>query len=179
MQTVKTLSLTLLIAAVALGMTACATNRPADEQLDDGVISSRVDAKLTSDPQINPFNIDVDVIDGVVTLRGEVTDPNAREEAEKLARDTRGVRRVVNNIQVDGSRTGGERVSDAWIVTKIKSKLTADPELNPLNIDVDSRQGVVILSGKVKNEAHRRHAEELAKDTEGVKEVRNELTIRD
>lgn len=178
MQTVKTLSLTLLIAAVALGMTACATNRPADEQLDDGVISTRVDAKLTSDPQVNPFNIDVDVIDGVVTLRGEVTDPSAREEAEKLARDTPGVQRVINNIEIGGSRTGGERVSDAWISTKIKSKLTADPELNSLNIDVDVRQGVAILSGKVKNEANRRHAEELAADTKGVVRVKNELTIR-
>lgn len=178
MQTVKALSLTLLIAAVALGMAACATNRPADEQLDDGVISTRVDAKLTSDPQVNPFNIDVDVIDGVVTLRGEVTDPSAREEAEKLARDTPGVQRVINNIEIGGSRTGGERVSDAWISTKIKSKLTADPELNSLNIDVDVRQGVAILSGKVKNEANRRHAEELAADTKGVVRVKNELTIR-
>lgn len=169
----------LLALPVLLLTSACATNRPVDEQLDDRAIRTKVDAKLTSDPQVNPFNIDVDVTDGVVTLRGEVTNPAARDEAEKLARNTRGVQRVVNDIQVGGSRTGGERVSDAWIVTKIKSKLTADPELNPLNIDVDVRQGVVILSGKVKNEANRRHAEQLAENTRGVKEVRNELTIRE
>lgn len=179
MQALSTAFRTLLIALLAIGLGACATNRPAGEQLDDGAISTRIDAKLTTDPQINPFNIDVDVIDGVVTLRGEVTDPSAREEAEKLARDTPGVQRVINDIEIGGSRTGGERMSDAWISTKVKSKLTADPQLNSLNIDVDVREGVVILSGKVKDQANRRHAEELAADTEGVVSVKNELTIRD
>lgn len=168
-----------LLAIVGVLSASCATNRPADEQFDDRAIRTRVDAKLTGDPEVNPFNIDVDVIDGVVTLRGEVTNPAARDEAEKLAGNTRGVQRVVNEIQVGGSRSAGERVTDAWIVTKIKSKLTADPELNPLNIDVDSRQGVVYLSGRVKNEGHRQEAEDLARNTRGVKDVRNELTIRE
>jgi osmotically-inducible protein OsmY len=44
----------------------------------------------------------VDTLDGVVTLSGKVKDPVARAEAEKLARDTKGVIDVDNRIQVEG-----------------------------------------------------------------------------
>jgi osmotically-inducible protein OsmY len=50
----------------------CASTRTVGEQIDDGAITSKINAKLTADPEVNPFNIDVDTLDGVVTLRGEV-----------------------------------------------------------------------------------------------------------
>jgi osmotically-inducible protein OsmY len=158
---------------------ACATNRPAGQQVGDAAITTKIKAKLTADPQINPFNIDVDTQDGVVTLRGRVEREVAREEAGRLARDTRGVVRVDNQIEVGAPRSVGERASDSWIATKVKGKLTADPELNSLNIDVDVKDGVVTLSGLVKNSDHRRHAEQLARDTEGVVRVENQLRVRE
>lgn len=161
-------------------VTGCATNRSAGEQVDDGWITTKITSKLTSDPQVNPFKIDVDTTDGVVTLRGKVKKASVRQEAEDLARNTRGVKRVINEIEVvEPGDTEGDVVSDSWITTKIKSKLTADPQLNPFNIDVDTSGGVVTLSGKVKNDANRQEAEKLARDTRGVRRVVNELTIRD
>jgi hyperosmotically inducible periplasmic protein len=171
--------LTVLILTLAVGLSACATNQPADEQVDDAAITTKIKAKLTGDPEINPFNIDVDSEDGVVTLRGEVEKMVAKTEAEKLARNTSGVRRVVNQIKVvSPAEEDDERGSDAWIRTKIQAKYTADTELNPFNIDVDVEDAVVTLSGTVKNADHRRRAEETARDTEGVVRVVNELKTK-
>lgn len=70
--------------------------------LDDTAITARVKAKLIADPEINPFHIDVDTVDGRVALNGKVSRREQREEAEDLARGTEGVRAVVNLIQVAG-----------------------------------------------------------------------------
>ena len=167
------------VATVVGLLVGCATNRTAGRQLDDGTITSKIQSKLTADPEINSTNIDVDTFEGVVTLRGEVEKEYARDEAERLARDTRGVVDVDNRIQVvSATDEDDSTVSDGWITTKIKSKLTADPELNPFNIDVDTLNGVVTLSGAVASEAKRAEAEKLARATKGVVDVVNDLKIR-
>lgn len=165
-----------LMAATLITL-GCATNRPAGEQIDDAVITSKIKTKLTADPEVNPFNIDVDTEDGVVRLSGKVSQAEARREAVRLARDTQGVRRVINEITV-GERTVSDRVDDASIVTRLKAKITADPDLNPLNIDVDSEDGVVTLSGQVESNENREEAERLAKNTEGVRKVNNRLKVQ-
>lgn len=66
----------------------------------DAEITTRIKTKLTADPQVNPFTIDVDTVNGRVTLSGTVRTDEQREEAEKLARDTEGVTEVVNLLQV-------------------------------------------------------------------------------
>jgi len=66
---------------------------------------------------------------------------------------------------------------DIEITAKVKTKLTADPEINPLRIDVDTLDGRVTLSGKVRTERQREEAEALARGTEGVLEVVNLLEV--
>jgi hyperosmotically inducible protein len=88
---------------VAFGTVACSSTRSVAEQVDDASITAAVKTKLAADPIINPFNIDVDTLNGVVTLSGMVAKSDAKNEAARLARDTDGVLRVVNNIEVEGS----------------------------------------------------------------------------
>ena len=87
-----------LVLALALG--ACSSTRTAGTQVDDAAITAAVKAKLAADGDINPFNIDVDTNEGVVTLQGRVEKEEARTKAEQLARETDGVRRVVNLVKV-------------------------------------------------------------------------------
>lgn len=72
----------------------------AEEHLSDGWILAKVKSQLAADPEVNSFNIDVDVLDGAVTLSGLVTAERAREEAERIAEATQGVRSVQNQIRV-------------------------------------------------------------------------------
>jgi len=71
----------------------------------DAELTATVKTKLAADPEINPFQIDVDTVDGKVTLTGKVPSEGDRDEAERLARDTEGVVDVVNNLEV-GPRGG-------------------------------------------------------------------------
>jgi len=87
-----------LILALALG--ACSSTKTVGTQVDDAAITAKVKAKLAADGDINPFNIDVDTNEGVVTLQGRVAKEEARTKAEQLARDTDGVRRVINLVKV-------------------------------------------------------------------------------
>jgi len=68
-------------------------------------------------------------------------------------------------------RTLGKALSDGWITMKIHSLYITEDTLDRSNIDVDTRNGVVTLSGTVVSDAGRRRAVEIARTTDGVKSV--------
>lgn len=78
----------------------CMTTKSPGEQVDDNAIHAAVKAKLTADRFSNIVNVDVNVTNGVVTLAGEVPNESVRSDAEAEARSVRGVKRVINNLQV-------------------------------------------------------------------------------
>ena len=71
----------------------------------------------------------------------------------------------------------GQKVDDAALLTKVKTKLTADKAKNLVHVNVDVKNGVVELKGSVPTAADKTRAEQIARATEGVSEVRNELTV--
>ena len=71
----------------------------------------------------------------------------------------------------------GEVVSDAAITSAVKTKLLGDPDVKGLNIDVDTSNGVVTLTGVVHTAAERTEAIRLARNTTGVKNVKNNLKL--
>jgi hyperosmotically inducible periplasmic protein len=86
-------------AVLAVGI-ACTTTQTPGEQIDDASIHASVKAKLTTDRFSNITNVDVNVTNGVVTLAGEVPNTKVKAEAEAEAHSVKGVKRVVNNLQV-------------------------------------------------------------------------------
>jgi osmotically-inducible protein OsmY len=93
-------SLVCFTLAMVLALGACKSTSTPGTQVDDAAITASVKAKLAADGDINPFNIDVDTNEGVVTLQGRVEKEEARTKAEQLARETDGVRRVINLVKV-------------------------------------------------------------------------------
>ncbi len=173
----STRHLTFVAASVLLAlMAACSSTEPAGMQIDDATITTKVKAKLVADPEVNPFEIDVDTQQGVVRLSGVVDEPGQVSEAAKLARQTAGVRGVVNDIEV-GSKSLGESIDDSVIVTRVKARIIADVDMNPFDIDVDAQKGVVTLSGRVGTEAQKDEAGRLAAATPGVRRVVNLLEV--
>jgi osmotically-inducible protein OsmY len=75
-------------------------------------------------------------------------------------------------------RTTGERVDDAQITAAVKAKLVADRVRNLVAVNVDTRDGVVHLQGTVPTDADRMEAERLATQTNGVRNVMNDLKVR-
>jgi hypothetical protein len=77
-----------------------------------------------------------------------------------------------------GASAAERAVADASLTTKIKSKMALDDHVKALDIDVDTRAGVVTLTGRVSSEDERTRALQLARETEGVTDVVDRLTVR-
>jgi osmotically-inducible protein OsmY len=88
----------LLVTALFIQCVAVSAKDPA--QLTDDTITDQVRLKLASDPDVKGGALRVDVKDGVVTLAGAVEVPKQRDKAEKLARKVKGVKSVVNKIEI-------------------------------------------------------------------------------
>jgi hyperosmotically inducible protein len=166
----------LLLVGTSAVLAACSTTEPVKTQISDDIITSKVKAKLAADPEVNPFEIDVDTQEGVVRLSGWVDKSSQRTEAEKLTRQTKGVRSVENELEV-GPKSFGQTIDDGVIVTKVKAKIMANVDLNPFNIDVDSEKGVVTLSGRVASQEQKDMAGKLARETKGVVAIHNRLKV--
>jgi osmotically-inducible protein OsmY len=77
-----------------------------------------------------------------------------------------------------GCATGSKTVDDATLTATVKTKLAADTDTSASSINVDTSGGVVTLNGAVSTAAEKSKAEQIAKATEGVTRVVNNLTIR-
>ena len=167
-----------VVAVLALLSAACATTKSPGTQLDDASIKVQVLARLASNGETNPFEIDVAVSERVVHLTGVVDEPADRLVAEQEAAEVEGVRRVINDITV-GSPTPGEMLDDRALTATVKAKLAASAQINPFNVEVSTSRGVVSLVGRVRTAEDRAEAERIARNTRGVRRVRNLLEVGD
>ncbi len=94
----------LAIAGSALCFTpalqSCKSNQPVTEQVSDATITSKVKAKYVGDADVKVFDISVNTEEGVVYLTGRVDTQQQKDEAERIAWNTEGVKQVVNHIKV-------------------------------------------------------------------------------
>ena len=79
---------------------------------------------------------------------------------------------------LDDDVTVGEAIDDATITAQVKAALVEDDELSALDINVDTRNGVVTLNGAVDNNADIARANDVADDVAGVRSIQNNLQVR-
>jgi len=134
---------------------------------------------------LSPFKIDVDVENGSALLTGSVETAVERDLAEQIALGIEGVNKVDNQLQVDpqieprvsSEPTLAQRFDDATLVATVKSKLLWNRNTEGLDIKVTSENGVVTLTGSAQSAAAKELAGRLAGNTEGVREVHNQLSV--
>ncbi|HYJ41559.1 MAG TPA: BON domain-containing protein [Steroidobacteraceae bacterium] len=171
-----------VVMVVTLAMVACAstrTQKSAGEQVDDSVTTASVKSALIADPVTKAHQIDVEVFKGTVQLNGFVDTAASKSRATEVAKSTKGVTAVRNNLTVKTTERGGEAVvDDGVITTKVKSALAGDPRTKAHQINVETREGAVQLSGFVDTSEAKSTAEELARAVDNVKSVDNELDVK-
>lgn len=145
--------------------------------VDDASLSAALKARLAEDSVMTAYDIDVDVVEGYVTLSGVVKDQGTADRAVSIAQSVEGVNGVRNNLQI-GRKTVSGSVNDVWISSKIKSKLIAEPGIRSLNIDVDVYRGIVTLTGLVSDNSQKESAIRIAQSTEGVVDVVDNLKVQ-
>jgi osmotically-inducible protein OsmY len=114
-------------------------------------------------------------MDGVVTLTGAVSEESHKSLAQETVANLPGVKRVDNQLELKGDRPAEN--SDGWIGMKAKSSLLFNRNVSGLDTQVLVTDGIVTLRGEAENQAQKDLAGEYAKDIQGVKEVKNEITI--
>lgn len=144
--------------------------------------SSDREIKNMIEHSLNPFkDLDVKVDKGEVTLKGEVATSGQRAEALAKAGSVAGVRNVKDEIRVTGgddSQTVGEYLDDSGITAKIKADLLAHSGLDSKDVGVQTNDGVVMLTGSVKDSNEISMAESVAMKVKGVKSVDNRLSVK-
>jgi osmotically-inducible protein OsmY len=98
----RTFSLMIVLVGI-LGGCQAMTGRTAGENVDDTTITTTVKARLAQDKLGTLTRVDVDTTSGVVSLNGVVKTPQERSRAEEVARGVGGVKKVINNLQVQKS----------------------------------------------------------------------------
>lgn len=157
----------------------------------DAWLTGKVETVFLLNGHLNNFAIDTNVEDGVVHLSGTVESDIDRDLAVQLAKGVDGVVEVREELVVDAEmepvehdpvadeddRSFGTFVDDATTTAAVKSKLVGNGNIKGLQIDVDTRGDIVTLSGSVETDEQKSLAEELARNTGDVSDVRNNLVV--
>ncbi len=184
--------LIVLAGLLCLG-SAAAADRPggdAPQAVRDAWIDGRLQATFALNSFLSQFSIDTSVDGGVVKLSGTVGSDIQRELAVTLARQVDGVENVQDALTIrnesaaapdqpvgDRPPTFRQRVEDATATARVKTNLQSNGNTRALSIDVDTEDGVVILKGTVSSLKEKMLAEMIARNTDGIANVRNQLEI--
>ncbi|MFA4827653.1 MAG: BON domain-containing protein [Thermodesulfovibrionales bacterium] len=145
-------------------------------------LKDKVKATLLFHRSVSAVNTEVDVKDGIVTLRGNAASQAQKDLTSEYARDVDGVKEVKNEMTVTKTskktpRTAGEKIDDASITAQVKMALLLHRSTSALHTTVATKLGVVTLSGKARNAAEKGLVTKLVNDINGVKSVKNRMTI--
>ncbi len=196
---------TFLVILGLLVLIGCSTSgdKTAAAGSTDANLERSVKAQIATDPQVPAGDISVsaNADKNQATLSGTVPTEAARTRIVELAKASRPGLSVTDQLAVkpvevsrsdyteDMAREAREKASaigdklgksldDAWIHTKILTKLAGDPQTPALKINVDVLDDVVTLRGTVETPAAKMEAGQVAKDTDGVKRVNNMLRVK-
>jgi hyperosmotically inducible protein len=167
------------VAAILLVAGPVMAEKTAGDMVDDIQIAAQVKTNLIASDQVSADDVNVEVEMGVVQLSGFVASEAERDAAAAVAADIIGVKSVSNKLVVGKpERSMGTVMSDQMIETKVNAALMGDKGTDAGDIDVEVREGVVLLSGFVSSEVEKQRATEVASGVNGVTSVNNSLDIK-
>ncbi len=112
---------------------------------------------------------------GIVTLTGTVADDSRKSLAQETASEMPGVKSVDNRLEIKGERPAVH--SDAWLLVKVTTTLLFHRHVSASQTKVDVNDGVATLKGEATSQAQKDLTAEYVKDVEGIKDVKNEMTV--
>jgi osmotically-inducible protein OsmY len=160
----------MIFAVVAL----LALSMPVQASKMDNSIESSAKKSYVFQTYLKADDIKVKSEDGAVTLTGTVAEESHKSLAQDTVADIPGVKSVDNKLEVKG--TPPAKMSDAWITAKVKTMFLFHRNVSAMT-EISTKDGIVILQGKTADEAQKDLTTEYAKDVEGVKGVKNEMTV--
>ncbi len=147
----------------------------------DAWLLTKVKTTLLFHRSVSTAKTEVDVKDGIVTLRGNADNQAQKDLTTEYAKDVEGVKEVNNEMTIKKSskskRTAGEKIDDASVTAQVKMTLLYHRSTSALNTKVETKRGVVTLTGKANSVAEFNLATKLVNDVRGVKSVKNLMSV--
>ncbi len=180
---------TLVCAALALasvgpvtGFANTDTNAPTVKtQLSDSAVTAKVKAKFAMSPVVKALNVSVTTTNGDVALAGTVATDMEYERAVALAESVDGVSDVnADNLKVTSSKSP---MGDTYITAKVKGsllkeRLFGDKEVEYWPVSVETKNGVVYLTGTVDTAEQQNNIAKVVQGIKGVKSVQSTITVK-
>ncbi|GKS57999.1 ornithine aminotransferase [Nitrospira sp.] len=141
--------------------------------ITDKTVTHAIERSLFVDSLVPHDGLDVETKDGIVTLQGAVPTIYGKERAVEHAQSMKGVRAVIDRIEVRASPRPDEEVR-----RDVTEALRIDPATNSMKIAVIAHNGQIVLRGTVQSWAERELAAEVVKTVRGVRSVNNELQLQ-
>ena len=170
---VKCLAAVIALCAAILFTSGEVAGRAAKPEVTDLAITDAIEDELSLDTAVRSGRIDVETNDGIVTLEGVVDNILEKDRAAQIAKTVKGVRAVVNGIDVVPSTL----LSDDELRKDIKNALRMDPATESYEIDVSVDDNRVTLTGNVDSWQEKQLAEKVAKGVSGVSAVENQIRV--
>ncbi len=140
---------------LALGLAACG------DRNDDRTVGQKVDAAVERTEQ------------AAANMKDEARQGMANAESE--------ARSAGNTVGEKAARMGetiADKVDDATITASVNADLARDPDLSAIRINVDTKDGVVTLTGPAPSASAKDRAADIARGVKGVASVNNNLEVR-
>lgn len=155
-------------AAVGIGtaaVAASATEKGFSTSVADGVIETKLVDRFIQNDAALATGIEKSVNNGSVLLTGRVETIEQKVLATKLAWEIKGVREVVNEVQVTQDNSLRDKAKDLAASAQLRAALIGDQNISSLNFSIDVVNGIVYLSGVASDEMEKErviaHAQEL------------------
>ena len=145
---------------------ASSTEKALTTSVSDGLIFTKIHDKFIQADASLSTALDVTVNDGAVLLTGKVTTPEEKVLATKLSWEVKGVREVVNEVQITDKSSLKDVAKDLAAGAQLRGKLIGDAKVSSLNFSIDVVNGTVYLAGVAAD------ANEMNRVVEHAREVR-------
>jgi hyperosmotically inducible protein len=156
------------------------------ESTQDAATTSRVRTALLLSKHVSPFDIQVQTVQGEVTLDGQVPSEQVKTVAGAIAQDTSSVKQVHNNLAVNPAIERnpdrehlGARVADLEIQTLLTDALSKNADLADKHLGTEVKNRTVALNGTVQTTNQKYTAEQIAWQVPGVQGITDNISVAD
>ncbi len=163
------------LAFVAATAAVLAIHTPLSASEADSKIEASFKKTYVYETYLKDDSVKTEAKDGVVTLTGTVAEESHKALAQDTAASLPGVTKVDNQLATK-AEVAAEN-ADTWMGRKVKLSLLFHRHVSVRKTAVEVKDGVVTLKGEADNAAQKELTTEYAKDVEGVKDVKNEMTV--
>ena len=168
-------------AIVGVGTAAVAassTEKGLTTSVSDSMIYTKIQDRFIQEDASLSTVVDLTVNDAAVLMTGKVKTPEEKVLATRLAWEVRGVREVINELQVTDTSSIKDVAKDLAASAQLRGKLIADSSVSSLNFSIDVVNGTVYLSGVAADAEEMNRVVGHARELRFAQQVVNYITLR-